>query len=65
MAELRTGGGRAAEAWGSEDSVTSQSWPQVLLLKMTDVSQEALSAPLERPGMADFRISIVLVTNVA
>lgn len=45
--------------------MTSQSWPQVLLLKMTDVSQEALSAPLERPGMADFRVFIVSVTNVA
>lgn len=51
MAELRTGGLRC-RGTGSEDSVTTQCWPQVFLLKMMDVSQEALYAPLERAGMA-------------
>lgn len=43
--------------------MTAQSWPQVLLLKMTDVSREALYAPLERAGMAELTIFIVSVTT--
>lgn len=62
MAELRAGGPRCG-GMGSEASVTTQCWPQVLLLRVTDVSQEALYAPLERAGRAGLGIFIVSITN--
>lgn len=43
----------------------AQCWPQVLLLRMTDVSQEAPAAPLARAEMAELTVVIVSVTNVA
>lgn len=56
-------GGPRRRGMRSEDSVTTQFWPQVLLLKMRDVSQEMLRM-LPWRGQGLLRIFIIRATKV-